>query len=102
MYTHCVLEVYLPATPVTGTDHWWNWWKNVVSAFLFKRSPVSWLVREVGVFALLCFQGPIFLGSLCFQRRPGTNRGRNQARGTFTGHLTGPLVQALPLEESKP
>ncbi|MEQ2173552.1 hypothetical protein GOODEAATRI_033228, partial [Goodea atripinnis] len=29
-----------------GTEHWWNWWKNVVSAFLFHRSPVSWLVRE--------------------------------------------------------
>lgn len=29
-----------------GTEHWWNWWKNVVSAFLFRRSPVSWLVRE--------------------------------------------------------
>lgn len=29
-----------------GSEHWWNWWKNVVSAFLFRRSPVSWLVRE--------------------------------------------------------
>ncbi|KAM8868190.1 N-acylethanolamine-hydrolyzing acid amidase-like [Synchiropus picturatus] len=29
-----------------GDDHWWNWWKNFVSAFLLKRSPVSWLVRE--------------------------------------------------------
>ncbi|XP_030585666.1 N-acylethanolamine-hydrolyzing acid amidase [Archocentrus centrarchus] len=29
-----------------GTEHWWNWWKNIVSAFLFRRSPVSWLVRE--------------------------------------------------------
>ncbi|XP_038859439.1 N-acylethanolamine-hydrolyzing acid amidase-like [Salvelinus namaycush] len=29
-----------------GDDHWWNWWKNWVSAFLLKRSPVSWLVRE--------------------------------------------------------
>ncbi|KAM3621045.1 uncharacterized protein V6R79_005167 [Siganus canaliculatus] len=29
-----------------GTDHWWNWWKNIVSAVLFRRSPVSWLVRE--------------------------------------------------------
>ncbi|XP_026162999.1 LOW QUALITY PROTEIN: N-acylethanolamine-hydrolyzing acid amidase-like [Mastacembelus armatus] len=29
-----------------GSEHWWNWWKNVVSAFLFKRSPVSWLVRK--------------------------------------------------------
>ncbi|XP_072238919.1 N-acylethanolamine-hydrolyzing acid amidase-like [Leuresthes tenuis] len=29
-----------------GTEHWWNWWKNVVSATLFHRSPVSWLVRE--------------------------------------------------------
>ncbi|KAM4588879.1 N-acylethanolamine-hydrolyzing acid amidase-like [Odontesthes bonariensis] len=29
-----------------GTEHWWNWWKNVVSAVLFHRSPVSWLVRE--------------------------------------------------------
>ncbi|XP_010732972.1 N-acylethanolamine-hydrolyzing acid amidase isoform X2 [Larimichthys crocea] len=29
-----------------GKEHWWNWWKNVVSAFLFHRSPVSWLVRE--------------------------------------------------------
>ncbi|CAB1319528.1 unnamed protein product [Coregonus sp. 'balchen'] len=29
-----------------GEDHWWNWWKNWVSAFLLKRSPVSWLVRE--------------------------------------------------------
>ncbi|KAM9759674.1 N-acylethanolamine-hydrolyzing acid amidase-like [Menidia menidia] len=29
-----------------GTEHWWNWWKNVVSAALLHRSPVSWLVRE--------------------------------------------------------
>ncbi|XP_029358330.1 N-acylethanolamine-hydrolyzing acid amidase [Echeneis naucrates] len=29
-----------------GTEHWWNWWKNVVSAVLYRRSPVSWLVRE--------------------------------------------------------
>nr|XP_020448664.1 N-acylethanolamine-hydrolyzing acid amidase [Monopterus albus] len=29
-----------------GSEHWWNWWKNVVSAVLFHRSPVSWLVRE--------------------------------------------------------
>ncbi|XP_040059837.1 N-acylethanolamine-hydrolyzing acid amidase isoform X2 [Gasterosteus aculeatus] len=29
-----------------GTDRWWNWWKNVVSAFILGRSPVSWLVRE--------------------------------------------------------
>ncbi|XP_040014414.1 N-acylethanolamine-hydrolyzing acid amidase-like [Xiphias gladius] len=29
-----------------GSEHLWNWWKNVVSAFLFHRSPVSWLVRE--------------------------------------------------------
>ncbi|XP_068170526.1 N-acylethanolamine-hydrolyzing acid amidase-like [Antennarius striatus] len=29
-----------------GTEHWWNWWKNVISAVLFRRSPVSWLVRE--------------------------------------------------------
>ncbi|XP_071385609.1 N-acylethanolamine-hydrolyzing acid amidase-like [Centroberyx affinis] len=29
-----------------GKDHWYDWWKNVVSAFLLKRSPVSWLVRE--------------------------------------------------------
>ncbi|KAM8757476.1 N-acylethanolamine-hydrolyzing acid amidase-like [Acanthopagrus schlegelii] len=29
-----------------GSEHLWNWWKNVVSAFLFRRSPVSWLVRE--------------------------------------------------------
>ncbi|KAM4612608.1 N-acylethanolamine-hydrolyzing acid amidase-like [Polymixia lowei] len=29
-----------------GKEHWWEWWKNVVSAFLLKRSPVSWLVRE--------------------------------------------------------
>ncbi|KAK0143167.1 N-acylethanolamine-hydrolyzing acid amidase [Merluccius polli] len=29
-----------------GKDHLWNWWKNVVSAILLKRSPVSWLVRE--------------------------------------------------------
>ncbi|XP_068598861.1 N-acylethanolamine-hydrolyzing acid amidase-like [Brachionichthys hirsutus] len=29
-----------------GTEHWWNWWKNVVSAVLLRRSPVSWLVRE--------------------------------------------------------
>uniref|UniRef100_A0A3Q3FXX6 N-acylethanolamine-hydrolyzing acid amidase n=1 Tax=Labrus bergylta TaxID=56723 RepID=A0A3Q3FXX6_9LABR len=27
-------------------EHWWNWWKNLVSAFLFRRSPVSWLVRQ--------------------------------------------------------
>nr|CBN80989.1 N-acylethanolamine-hydrolyzing acid amidase [Dicentrarchus labrax] len=29
-----------------GSEHWWNWWKNWVSAFLYRRSPVSWLVRE--------------------------------------------------------
>ncbi|XP_034028139.1 N-acylethanolamine-hydrolyzing acid amidase-like isoform X1 [Thalassophryne amazonica] len=29
-----------------GSEHWSNWWKNVVSAFLLRRSPVSWLVRE--------------------------------------------------------
>uniref|UniRef100_UPI0037E75CC2 N-acylethanolamine-hydrolyzing acid amidase-like n=1 Tax=Semicossyphus pulcher TaxID=241346 RepID=UPI0037E75CC2 len=29
-----------------GSEHLWNWWKNVVSAFIFRRSPVSWLVRE--------------------------------------------------------
>ncbi|KAI4827066.1 hypothetical protein KUCAC02_030492 [Chaenocephalus aceratus] len=29
-----------------GSDHRWNWWKNVVSAFLLRWSPVSWLVRE--------------------------------------------------------
>ncbi|KAL0979627.1 hypothetical protein UPYG_G00187480 [Umbra pygmaea] len=29
-----------------GKDHWWDWWKNWVSAFLLKSSPVSWLVRE--------------------------------------------------------
>ncbi|XP_069007776.1 N-acylethanolamine-hydrolyzing acid amidase-like [Embiotoca jacksoni] len=29
-----------------GTEHWWNWWKNFVSAFLYRRVPVSWLVRE--------------------------------------------------------
>ncbi|XP_013877424.1 N-acylethanolamine-hydrolyzing acid amidase [Austrofundulus limnaeus] len=29
-----------------GTDRWWNWWKNFVSAFLLRRSPVSWLLRE--------------------------------------------------------
>ncbi|XP_056130559.1 N-acylethanolamine-hydrolyzing acid amidase-like [Lampris incognitus] len=29
-----------------GKEHWWEWWKNVVSAFLLRRSPVSWLVRE--------------------------------------------------------
>ncbi|XP_015248918.1 PREDICTED: N-acylethanolamine-hydrolyzing acid amidase-like, partial [Cyprinodon variegatus] len=29
-----------------GTKHWWNWWKNFVSAVLFHRSPDSWLVRE--------------------------------------------------------
>uniref|UniRef100_A0A667Y9I9 N-acylethanolamine-hydrolyzing acid amidase n=1 Tax=Myripristis murdjan TaxID=586833 RepID=A0A667Y9I9_9TELE len=29
-----------------GDEHWWEWWKNAVSAFLLKRSPVSWLVRE--------------------------------------------------------
>ncbi|KAM9859076.1 N-acylethanolamine-hydrolyzing acid amidase-like [Aulostomus maculatus] len=29
-----------------GADHWWNWWKNMVSALLLRRSPVSWLVRE--------------------------------------------------------
>ncbi|XP_077384932.1 N-acylethanolamine-hydrolyzing acid amidase-like [Festucalex cinctus] len=27
-------------------DHWWDFWKNMVSAFLLRRSPVSWLVRE--------------------------------------------------------
>ncbi|CAL8339803.1 unnamed protein product [Lota lota] len=29
-----------------GKDRWWNWWKNIVSALLLKRSPVSWLIRE--------------------------------------------------------
>eukprot|EP00066_Takifugu_rubripes_P007921 XP_003973773.2 PREDICTED: N-acylethanolamine-hydrolyzing acid amidase [Takifugu rubripes] len=29
-----------------GSEHWWNWWKNVVSALLLRRSPVSWLLRE--------------------------------------------------------
>lgn len=29
-----------------GTERWYNWWKNVVSAFIYRRSPVSWLVRE--------------------------------------------------------
>ncbi|CAB1422673.1 unnamed protein product [Pleuronectes platessa] len=29
-----------------GTKRWYNWWKNIVSAFLLGRSPVSWLVRE--------------------------------------------------------
>ncbi|XP_023127703.1 N-acylethanolamine-hydrolyzing acid amidase [Amphiprion ocellaris] len=29
-----------------GTEHWWNWWKNFMSAFLYRRSPVSWLFRE--------------------------------------------------------
>lgn len=29
-----------------GKEHLRDWWKNVVSAFLFRRSPVSWLVRE--------------------------------------------------------
>ncbi|CAL8380120.1 unnamed protein product [Boreogadus saida] len=29
-----------------GKDRWWNWWKNVISALLLKRSPVSWLIRE--------------------------------------------------------
>ncbi|XP_067444360.1 N-acylethanolamine-hydrolyzing acid amidase-like [Thunnus thynnus] len=29
-----------------GNERWWNWWKNLVSAFLLGRSPVSWLVRE--------------------------------------------------------
>ncbi|XP_028303545.1 N-acylethanolamine-hydrolyzing acid amidase-like isoform X2 [Gouania willdenowi] len=29
-----------------GEEHWWNWWKNFVSAILYRRSPVSWLVRE--------------------------------------------------------
>ncbi|XP_029006681.1 N-acylethanolamine-hydrolyzing acid amidase-like isoform X2 [Betta splendens] len=29
-----------------GNEKWWNWWKNLVSAFLYRRSPVSWLVRE--------------------------------------------------------
>ncbi|XP_056293954.1 N-acylethanolamine-hydrolyzing acid amidase-like isoform X1 [Pseudoliparis swirei] len=30
----------------SGSDRWWNWWKNVVSALFFRRFPVSWLVRE--------------------------------------------------------
>ncbi|KAK0143166.1 N-acylethanolamine-hydrolyzing acid amidase [Merluccius polli] len=30
-----------------GEDQWWNWWKNVIPAIFSKRSPVSWLVREV-------------------------------------------------------
>ncbi|XP_010875506.1 N-acylethanolamine-hydrolyzing acid amidase isoform X1 [Esox lucius] len=29
-----------------GKDHLWDWWKNWVSAFLLKSSPVSWLLRE--------------------------------------------------------
>ncbi|KAM6980801.1 N-acylethanolamine-hydrolyzing acid amidase-like [Aplochiton taeniatus] len=29
-----------------GKNHWWEWWRNFVSAFLLGRSPVSWLVRE--------------------------------------------------------
>ncbi|XP_034387709.1 N-acylethanolamine-hydrolyzing acid amidase-like isoform X2 [Cyclopterus lumpus] len=29
-----------------GSEHLWNLWKNMVSALLFRRSPVSWLVRE--------------------------------------------------------
>ncbi|XP_062271556.1 N-acylethanolamine-hydrolyzing acid amidase-like [Scomber scombrus] len=29
-----------------GSEHLWNFWKNLVSAFLLRRSPVSWLVRE--------------------------------------------------------
>ncbi|KAM8914293.1 N-acylethanolamine-hydrolyzing acid amidase-like isoform 2-T2 [Spinachia spinachia] len=29
-----------------GTDRWWNWWKNVVSALILRRFPVSWLVRH--------------------------------------------------------
>ncbi|KAM7005593.1 N-acylethanolamine-hydrolyzing acid amidase-like [Tautogolabrus adspersus] len=29
-----------------GSEHWWNWWKNVVSAFIYRRSAVSWLVRQ--------------------------------------------------------
>ncbi|CAF96894.1 unnamed protein product [Tetraodon nigroviridis] len=29
-----------------GSEHWWNWWKNAVSALLLRRSPVSWLTRE--------------------------------------------------------
>uniref|UniRef100_A0A1A8DCR0 N-acylethanolamine-hydrolyzing acid amidase n=1 Tax=Nothobranchius kadleci TaxID=1051664 RepID=A0A1A8DCR0_NOTKA len=29
-----------------GTEHWWNWWRNFMSAFLFHRSPVSWALRE--------------------------------------------------------
>lgn len=61
------MGVWLPASPVEGTDHWWNWWKNVMSAFLFKRMPVSWLVREVGVLQSCGFQVP--------------NRGLNRAGG---------------------
>lgn len=34
----------------SGNEKWWNWWKNLVSAFFYRRSPVSWLVREVSVF----------------------------------------------------
>ncbi|XP_056293956.1 N-acylethanolamine-hydrolyzing acid amidase-like isoform X3 [Pseudoliparis swirei] len=33
----------------SGSDRWWNWWKNVVSALFFRRFPVSWLVREIYV-----------------------------------------------------
>ncbi|CAN9512553.1 unnamed protein product [Ophioblennius macclurei] len=29
-----------------GSERLWNWWKNIVSAVLYRRSPVSWLVRE--------------------------------------------------------
>ncbi|XP_061543661.1 N-acylethanolamine-hydrolyzing acid amidase-like [Phycodurus eques] len=29
-----------------GRGHLWDFWKNIVSAFLLRRSPVSWLVRE--------------------------------------------------------
>ncbi|XP_077458762.1 N-acylethanolamine-hydrolyzing acid amidase-like [Stigmatopora argus] len=30
-----------------GSNHWWDFWKNLVSAFLLKRKPVSWLMREI-------------------------------------------------------
>ncbi|XP_019735061.1 N-acylethanolamine-hydrolyzing acid amidase [Hippocampus comes] len=29
-----------------GKHHWWDLWKTIVSAFLMKRTPVSWLARE--------------------------------------------------------
>lgn len=49
VFIRCELVIEQLSVSTTGQDHWWAWWKNVVSAFLLKRSPVSWLVREASM-----------------------------------------------------